>query len=86
MKIKALRVFGDGKRNYAEGEIAEMDEELFEKVNSTQNGILAEEVEETEESFPKQIGRGNYELSNGEIVKGKDAAIAAQAEIDASQE
>lgn len=34
--------------------------------------------------WPKHIGGGHYELSNREKVKGKDAAIAAQAEIEAS--
>lgn len=33
--------------------------------------------------WPKHIGAGVYELSNGEKVKGKEAAIIAQAEIDA---
>lgn len=46
MKIRALRVFGDGKRNYVEGEIAEMEPDLFEKVNATSNGILCELVAE----------------------------------------
>ncbi|WP_419877732.1 hypothetical protein [Brevibacillus centrosporus] len=36
--------------------------------------------------WPKHIGGGNFELSNGDKVKGKDAAIAAQAEIDESDE
>jgi len=39
---------------------------------------------EPDSKFPKHIGGGVYELSNGEKVKGKDAAIAAQAELDAS--
>ena len=34
--------------------------------------------------WPKHTGGGYYELSNGEKVKGKDAATAAQTEIDAS--
>ncbi|MED4783447.1 hypothetical protein [Brevibacillus choshinensis] len=32
--------------------------------------------------WPKHIGGGRYELSNGEKIKGKDVAIAAQAELD----
>lgn len=44
------------------------------------------EREEAPPEWPKHIGGGNYELSNGEKVKGKDAAIAAQSEIDASEE
>jgi len=31
--------------------------------------------------FPKHIGGGYYELSNGEKVKGKDEAIAAEEEL-----
>lgn len=34
--------------------------------------------------WPKHNGGGNYVLSNGEKIKGKDAAVAAQAKIDAS--
>ncbi|CAM3744069.1 hypothetical protein COLU111180_06255 [Cohnella lubricantis] len=34
------------------------------------------------DTWPKHIGGGEYELSNGEKVKGKKAALAAQAEID----
>ncbi|ABJ09620.1 hypothetical protein [Bacillus phage 1] len=34
--------------------------------------------------WPKHVGGGVYELSNGDKVKGKEVALAAQAEIDAS--
>lgn len=34
--------------------------------------------------WPKHIGFGKYELSNGDTVKGKDAAIAAQAALDST--
>lgn len=34
------------------------------------------------EPFPRHKGGGNYELSDGNTVKGKDAAEAAQAELD----
>lgn len=36
--------------------------------------------------WPKHVGFGRYELSNGDKIKGTDAAIAAQAEIDASSD
>lgn len=49
MKVRALKVFGDGRRNYAEGEIAEMEPEIFEKVNATPNGVLCELVSEKAE-------------------------------------
>ena len=42
-------------------------------------GYVALEAEA--DAWPKHLGGGNYELSNGEKVKGKDAAVAAQAVI-----
>lgn len=38
------------------------------------------------DSFPKHTGGGNYELSNGEKVKGKDKALAAEKELEARGE
>lgn len=32
--------------------------------------------------FPKQTGKGVYVLSNGEIVRGKKKAVAAQNKLD----
>jgi hypothetical protein len=46
MKAIALKVFGDGKQNYSEGEVFETSPEMFKKINSTPNGILAKEVKE----------------------------------------
>jgi hypothetical protein len=43
-------------------------------------------VKEDKPEWPKHIAGGLYELSNGDRVKGKEAAIAAQAEIDARTE
>lgn len=83
MKVKALKLFGDGKRLYKEGEITDMSEEWFEELNATPNGPLLEEVSEGDTEFPKHLGGGYFELSNGEKVKGKEAAIEAQAAIDA---
>lgn len=45
--------------------------------------ITEEAVEQPE--WPKHTGFGQYELSNGDKIKGKDAALAAQAEIDAAE-
>ena len=65
--------------------------QVFRKGDSYE-GDRAEELQELgyveaeEVSWPKHLGGGNYELSNGEKIKGKDAALAAQAEIDASEE
>jgi hypothetical protein len=36
---------------------------------------------ETKSEFPKHTGGGYYELSNGEKVKGKDEAAAAEKEL-----
>lgn len=81
MKVKALKLLGDGKRLYKEGEVFEMTEELCETLNATPNGPLVEEIEDIPE-FPKHTGGGYYELSNGEKVKGKEAAMEAQLLID----
>jgi hypothetical protein len=45
--------------------------------------VLIEKVEEEqkEEVFPKRTGGGYYELSNGEKVKGKEAAEKAENEL-----
>lgn len=41
---------------------------------------------EAESEFPKHTGGGYYELSNGEKVKGKDEAAAAEEELQKSGE
>lgn len=33
--------------------------------------------------YPKSVGFGNYKLSDGSTVKGKDAAVAAEAALNA---
>lgn len=45
--------------------------------------IVEQETKEMagEEEYPKFLGGGYYELSNGEKVQGKDKAIEAQSEI-----
>jgi hypothetical protein len=45
-------------------------------------GFLDEnEVQPAESEFPKHTGGGYFELSNGEKVKGKDEAAAAEKEL-----
>ena len=44
-----------------------------------------EPVDGGEDVWPRHKGGGNYELSNGDTVKGKKAAHEAQAEIDAGE-
>lgn len=48
-----------------------------------EKGYLANRPQQTEAvSFPKHTGGGWYELSNGEKVKGKDEATAAEEDLD----
>lgn len=82
MKVKTLKLFGDGKRLYKENEIVDMDEEWYETLNSTPNGPLLEKVEDDNENFPKHIGGGQYLLSNGEKIKGKKEALEAEEAIN----
>lgn len=56
---------------------AEVSEERIQELaseNNKRNTVLIEAVEE----YPKHTGGGHYELSNGEKVRGKDAAIEAE--------
>lgn len=39
------------------------------------------ESQEDEAEFPKHVGGGNYELSDGSKVKGKDKAVEAEAQL-----
>ncbi|PAF31864.1 hypothetical protein [Paenibacillus sp. 7516] len=39
---------------------------------------VVKEVAEEKSEFPKHVGGGTYELSNGEKVKGKDEALEAE--------
>ncbi len=54
MKAIALKVFGDGKRNYEEGEVFEASPALFKAINSTPNGILAKEIKEDKQKKTKE--------------------------------
>ncbi|RDW17043.1 hypothetical protein CWR48_15695 [Oceanobacillus arenosus] len=47
--------------------------------------IKAVESEDPEDEFPKHTGGGYYELSNGERVQGKDAAIEAENELKSGE-
>lgn len=38
------------------------------------------------EKWPKAVGSGKYELSNGQVIKGKAAAEEAQADLDSLDE
>lgn len=39
------------------------------------------ESQEDDAEFPKHVGGGNYELSDGSKVKGKDKAVEAEAQL-----
>lgn len=45
MKVKALKLFGDGKRLYHEGEVFEQTEEWVDMINSTPHAPLVEVLE-----------------------------------------
>lgn len=82
MKATVKRHFVGFDREFKPGEIVDLSAEKIEQLNGAGLGTILD-VDEGPE-WPKHAGGGYYELSNGEKVKGKDAAVAAQAEIDAS--
>jgi hypothetical protein len=45
-----------------------------------------EEAKPEAEVFPKSLGFGNYQLSNGETVKGKQKAIEAEEALKVTEE
>lgn len=72
---------------------ANLDEARADELASTDNArgeqliveILAkaeaEKEDQKDETFPKLLGGGYYELSNGEKVRGKDEAVGAEKEL-----
>lgn len=73
MKVKAIKLFGDGKRLYSEGEVFEQTKEWVNMINSTPNAPLVEVVEDsskTEENV--EPGKGVDENgSNNRSTAGK---------------
>lgn len=55
MKVKALKLFGDGKRLYSEGDIVNMTKEEYELLNSTPHAPLLEAVEEIASGSSKKV-------------------------------
>ncbi len=82
MKATVKRYFVGFDREFNPGETVDLSAEKIEQLNGTGLGIILEVDGDPE--WPKHVGGGHYELSNGEKVKGKEGAVAAQAEIDAS--
>ena len=78
MKAKVLITFTDGeaKKIRYEGEIIDLSVERFDSIMSINDKLLVETEDIIE--YPKHIGGGYYELSNGEKVKGKDEALKAE--------
>lgn len=80
--IKDFKDLQDNNHIYYKGdpfprEGAEVSEERIEELaseNNKRNTVLIEAVKE----YPKHTGGGYYELSNGEKVQGKVAAIEAE--------
>jgi hypothetical protein len=62
MKVKALKLFGDGKRLYKEGEVIDTTKEWVDKINSTPNAPLVEDIEESQ---AKSEGADINGYSNG---------------------
>ena len=95
--VKAFRDLKDDKHPYKVGdeyprEGFEPSEERLKELSSKDNKIgkvlivdpenpLKEEKNDKDE-FPKHVGGGNYELSNGEKVKGKEKAHEAQKALE----
>ena len=89
MKAKVLISFSDNveKVIQQEGTVFDLTEERFEEIMAANENLIKEvEGDNVSPDFPKHTGGGYYELSNGEKVKGKDAAIIAQAGFDTSDD
>jgi hypothetical protein len=86
--LKAFRD-KDTKEHHAAKSLYSSDEDRVKFLQD--KGFLGKEVsevraasaekEDKEEKFPKHTGGGYFELSNGEKVKGKDEAAAAEKEL-----
>jgi hypothetical protein len=84
MARKVIKNFHDkhDKELYKKGDLYE--HESAERVAFlVDKGFLdeKEEQQKDESEFPKHVGGGHYELSNGKKVKGKDEAAAAEKEL-----
>lgn len=80
MNIKVLRDFVAFGVTYPAGKTAELPDDVADRA------IKAGWADSDESEWPKHVGGGYYELSNGEKVKGKEAAFEAQALIGNDEE
>jgi hypothetical protein len=78
--LKAFRD-KDSKKHFSVGSLYSAGEERIEFLQ--EKGFVGEEVSgnANKHEYPKHVGGGHYELSNGEKVKGKDEAAAAEKEL-----
>lgn len=77
-------VYNPGDVYPAEGfEADEKRIDFLSKVHPKYKKIFLSDVQEVEntDKFPKHVGGGTYELSNGEKVKGKEEAIQAEKDL-----
>lgn len=79
-KYTVLKPFRDThtKLIQKEGILIEVSEERAAEIVKNLGEGFIKEVSAVEDEFPKHTGGGYYELSNGEKVKGKDAAFEAE--------
>jgi phage antirepressor YoqD-like protein len=87
MKAIVLISFSDKANNVVRqaGKVIDISEERFEEIMAANDKLIkAVEDKEGSSEFPKHVGGGNYELSNGEKIKGKEAVLKAQAELEAA--
>lgn len=80
MKVIVKKQFVGFDREFKPGETFDLSAEKIEKLNNAGLGVLLEP--DGGRVWPKHLGGGNYELSDGEKVKGKEAAHEAQALLD----
>ena len=80
MKAIVKKQFVGFDREFNPGETVDLSVEKIEKLNNAGLGVLLEP--DNSSAWPKHLGGGNYELSNGEKVKSKESAHKAQALLD----
>jgi hypothetical protein len=91
MRFLVIKAFidKDTKKGYSVGSVYESEDSeriAFLVGEDYLEGEILPDKEQEGNEFPKHTGGGYYELSNGEKVKGKDEATAAEEEINQSQE
>ena len=83
-KSNGYEVQEDEQQADEEAESQEDEQQADEEAESQEDEQQADEEAESQEDdaeFPKHVGVGNYELSDGSKVKGKDKAVEAEAQL-----